>query len=154
MFDKILISQCFLGDKVRYDGEAKALVHPLMTLWQQQQRFISICPEVAGGLSVPRAPAEMNPKSGRIITQTGNNVTEQFKSGAKKALAICQKHQIRFALLKESSPSCGSNFIYDGSFSNAKIAGQGLTSQLLISAGIRVFSEDNLEELANLLDKS
>jgi len=154
MFEKILISQCFLGDKVRYNGEVKSLKHPLITLWQQQQRFIAVCPEVAGGLPVPRPPAEITPKSGKVITQTGNNVTEQFNCGAQQALAICQKHQIRFALLKESSPSCGSNFIYDGSFSNKKIAGQGLTSQLLMSAGIRVFSEHFLEELASLLDKS
>lgn len=152
MFDKILISQCFLGDKVRYNGEGKRLTHPLITLWQQQKRFVTICPEVAGGLPVPRPPAEVQSPNGQVITQTGKNVTEQFNLGAKKALAVCQQHHIRFALLKESSPSCGSNLIYDGSFSNNKIVGQGLTCQLLRSAGICVFSEDNIEELAKLLD--
>ena len=83
MFEKILISQCLLGEKVRYDGEAKPLTHALMSLWQQQQRFIGICPEVAGGLSIPRIPAEINPQSGNVITQTGENVTNKFHYGAR-----------------------------------------------------------------------
>jgi len=153
MFDKILISQCFLGNKVRYDGSGKLLVHPLISLWQQQSRLISICPEMAGGLPVPRDPAEINPLNGQVITKKGLNVTPQFTKGADCALSLCLTHKIRFALLKESSPSCGSTFIYDGKFNNKKIAGAGITTQLLRQQGIKVFSEDNLAELVPLLDK-
>ncbi|MCW8832081.1 MAG: DUF523 domain-containing protein [Colwellia sp.] len=153
MFDKILISRCFLGEKVRYNSEVIALKHPLLTLWQQQNRFIAICPEIAGGLSVPREPAEQNQVNGEILTCTGVNVTKQFNVGAQQSLALCQQHHIRFALLKESSPSCGSTLIYDGTFANKKIAGQGVTSQLLTQAGIQVFSENTIEALATLLDK-
>lgn len=152
MFDKILISRCFLGENVRYNGEVISLNHPLLTLWQQQKRFIATCPEVSGGLPVPREPAEQQENS-KIITLSGKDVSEQFKLGAKQALTLCQQHNIRFALLKESSPSCGSTLIYDGSFTNQKIAGQGLTCKLLTEAGIDVFSEHNLEELVSLLDK-
>ena len=151
--DKILVSQCLLGDNVRYNGEQKLLQHPLFTLWQRQRRFISICPEVIAGLSVPRSPAEKNPHTGEVITQTGENVSKQFNDGAQQALALCQQHNIRFALLKESSPSCGSTFIYDGSFSIKKILGAGVTTQLLTQHGIKVFSELNIEKLAELLDK-
>jgi len=153
MFDKILISRCFLGDKVRYNGEQKRLEQSLIALWQKQNRFVAICPEVSGGLSIPREPAEQDLASGQVFTQTGVNVTIQFNDGAQQSLALCKKHQLRFALLKESSPSCGSTFIYDGSFSNKKINGQGVTSRLLTQAGIKVFSEHNITALAKLLDK-
>lgn len=84
---------------------------------------------------------------------SGINVSKQFIAGANQALALCQLHNIRFAVLKESSPSCGSTLIYNGSFSNKKITGQGVTSILLTQAGIKVFSENNLHELTNLLDR-
>jgi len=154
MFDKILISRCLLGENVRYNSETIALKHPLLTLWQQQKRMIAICPEVSGGLPVPREPAEQQPNSDRVITISGLDVSTQFSFGAKLALTLCQQHNIRFAVLKEFSPSCGSTLIYDGSFSNKKIAGQGVTSKLLTQKGIKVFSENNLQELADLLDKN
>lgn len=151
MHDKILISACFLGKKVRYNGEVKTLLHPLIALWQQQQRLMSICPEVSGGLAVPRAPAEI--RGQHVITCDGDDVTEPFLSGARQALSLCQQYQIRFALLKESSPSCGSNTIYDGTFSAKKISGQGVCSKLLRQHGIQVFSELTIDHLVVLLDK-
>jgi uncharacterized protein YbbK (DUF523 family) len=154
MFDKILISRCFLGDNVRYNSEVKTLVHPLISLWQQEKRFISICPEVSGGLVVPREPAEIQQSSNEVITKVGINVSTQFNLGAQQALKLCLQHNIRFALLKESSPSCGSTLIYDGSFTKNKILGQGITSQLLTQNNINVFSENNLEALAELLDRA
>ena len=152
MLDKILISRCFLGENVRYNSEIMPLKHKLLTLWQQQDRFIAICPEVFAGLPVPREPAEQQ-SNNKVITISGKDVSEQFHLGAKQALTLCQQHNIRFALLKESSPSCGSTLIYDGSFSNRKISGQGVTSKMLIQEGISVFSENNFEKLVALLDK-
>jgi len=154
MFDKILISRCFLGDNVRYNSVVLTHVHPLIRLWQQQKRFISICPEISGGLSVPREPAEIQQSTKEVITQSGINVSAQFKFGAQQALTLCQQHNIRFALLKESSPSCGSSFVYDGSFSNNKVLGEGVTSQLLTHHNINVFSEKTIERLEKLLDKA
>lgn len=149
---KILISACFLGEKVRYDGNSNPLTNPLIATWIKQQRLVVICPEVCGGLPVPRDPAEINQTTKKVFTQKGLDVSEHFALGAKRALALCKKHQITFALLKESSPSCGSYWVYDGNFSQQKIAGQGITTQLLLKNGIQVFSEENIEQLsANLL---
>lgn len=153
MLDKILISRCFLGENVRYNSKVIAFKQPLFTLWQQQGRFIAICPEVSGGLAVPREPAEFQPDKKCVLTVSGTDVSKQFTLGAKHALLLCQKHQIRFALMKESSPSCGSTTIYDGSFTNKKVIGQGVTSRMLTQAGIKVFSENNLDDLERLLDK-
>ena len=147
MKERIFISACFLGDKVRYDGKYKALVNPVLLFWSKQNRLIRGCPECLGGLPVPREPAEIQQNSSMIIDVKGNNVTQAFRLGAQKALDICLKENIKYALLKQSSPSCGSESIYDGSFSNKKIKGKGVTAQLLFEHGIKVYSENNLDEL-------
>jgi uncharacterized protein YbbK (DUF523 family) len=102
--EKILVSSCLLGQPARYDGKGHAILHPQLTLWKKQNRLIIFCPEVAGGLPTPRAPAEII--QGSAITNLGEDVTEQFQTGANIALELCKKNQVRFALLKESSPSC------------------------------------------------
>jgi uncharacterized protein YbbK (DUF523 family) len=152
--NKILISACFLGQRVRYNGEIKSLQDELLIQWQQEGRLISVCPEVISGLPVPRPAAEINQKSQQVITIESNNVTQQFELGAKKALELCYLHNIRFALLKESSPSCGSSNIYDGSFTQKKIAGQGKTTELLRTNGIQVFSEHSIKALAAVIISS
>ncbi|SFD29100.1 DUF523 domain-containing protein [Pseudoalteromonas denitrificans] len=144
--NKILVSSCLLGEPVRYDGSSKPLLHKLLTLWQQQGRIISFCPEVAGGLPIPRDAAEIV-SDGSVLTVSGDDVTKEFELGAKKALSICTKNQIKFALLKEGSPSCGRNEIYDGSHQGVKVSGLGLTAKLLEENGIRVFSENQIESL-------
>lgn len=128
MKEKILISGCFLGQLVRYNGKIKTFSHPLLENWRKEQRLVSVCPEVVGGLLVPRPAAEI--QGNRVVTYDGLDVTDKFVTGAEKALALCQHHKIRFALLKEYSPSCGSQMIYDGSFSENKIIGQGICTQL------------------------
>ena len=84
---------------------------------------------------------------GSSLTKDAEDVTAEFIAGAEQALKICQKHKIRFALLKESSPSCGRNTIYDGSHTGHKVIGMGLTAQLLQSNNIEVFSEEQLPAL-------
>jgi uncharacterized protein YbbK (DUF523 family) len=153
VIDKILISACFLGERVRYNGEVKPLVSVLLQEWQKQGRLISICPEVISGLPVPRPPAEIDPITKKVLTIESVDVTEQFDNGAELALRLCQRHNIRLALLKESSPSCGSNSIYDGTFSQQKVIGEGVTTKLLRDNGIKVFSEVSIKELAAQVDK-
>jgi len=152
MKDKILISSCLLGNKVRYDGQIIPFEHSLIALWQEEGRLVTICPEIEGGLSVPRTPAELKPKLAKVITSEGTDVTAQFHKGASRSLALCLKLKIRFAILKESSPSCGSSVVYDGTFNNMKVSGQGITTKLLRQYGINVFSENNFTSLVNLLD--
>ena len=152
MLNRILVSRCFLGAPVRYNNIVKPLMHPLLALWQKQGRVYGFCPEVSGGLTTPRPAAEIQ-ASGRILTQQGQDVSQQFLHGAELALAFCQQHKINFALLKESSPSCGSKTIYNGHFEGVKIAGQGVTTQLLRQHNIQVFSEDNIELLAQALSQ-
>lgn len=158
--EKILISACLLGDPVRYDGQAKTIQHDLLTKWQAEGRLIPLCPEVAGGLPTPRAPAEVNRSNGdtvlakdgfenvRVLTQAGEDVSEQFIKGAEMALSLCKKHNIKYAVLTAKSPSCGSGKIYDGSFSSVLVDGDGITTSLLRRYGIQVVDQFAIEALS------
>jgi uncharacterized protein YbbK (DUF523 family) len=146
---KVLVSSCLLGQPVRYDGQSKGLTSDILIQWLQEKRVVAFCPEVAGGLPTPRPPAEIN--VAKVITAKGEDVTREFQLGAEKALALCKTQQIKFALLKESSPSCGRNTIYDGSHKGVKVPGMGLTAEQLVKAGVQVFSEEQLPELVSAL---
>lgn len=158
---KMLVSACLLGDPVRYDGKAKKLQHAALDELVVQQRAIAFCPEVAGGLGVPRAAAEIQGGDGsavlsgeaRLTTRAGDDVSEQFVEGARQALDLCRRHQIGIAVLTESSPSCGSGIIYDGSFTRERVAGDGVTAALLRAHGILVFNQQQLAEAIACLEQ-
>lgn len=153
---KILISACLLGRPVRYDGKGKALHDPLIERWKTEGRLVGYCPEQAGGLPTPRPPAEIEGgKNGddvlagraRVLEVTGGDVTAEFIEGGRKAVAFARAQDCRFALLIDGSPSCGSGFIYDGSFSGNRHPGFGVTAALMRQAGIEVFSDLELDKL-------
>lgn len=158
---KLLISACLLGQKVRYDGADQFQDHPRLHALKSAGRIVTICPEVAGGLAVPRPPAEIQQaKTGQdvlngdacILTNTGQDVTAEFIRGAEKTLALAQANQVRVAILKARSPSCGSGVIYDGTFSSKKIPGMGTTAALLAQHGIQVFDEDQIDLAIDALE--
>lgn len=160
--DRILISACLLGHAVRYDGKGKLLVHPAIDRWREEGRLVTICPEMAGGMAVPRPPAEIeNGLTGedvldgkaRVIEVTGGDVTAEFVAGAERALAFASDNGCTFALLIDGSPSCGSGLIYDGSFAGIKHAGRGVTAALFRRSGIEVFSHHDIDALAERLCK-
>ncbi|HEH9400288.1 TPA: DUF523 domain-containing protein [Aeromonas sobria] len=146
---RVLVSACLLGQPVRYDGQSKGIVSAWLSELGAEGRVLAFCPEVAGGLPTPRPPAERQGE--RVVTASGLDVTAEFDRGAELALEICQAQGIRFALLKEGSPSCGSGRIYNGRFEGVSVAGEGKTTALLRRHGIAVFSEDQLAELASVL---
>jgi uncharacterized protein YbbK (DUF523 family) len=157
---KILISACLLGHAVRYDGKGKPLAHPAITRWREERRLVTICPELAGGMSVPRPPAEIEggmtgrdvlAGHARVVEITGGDVTAEFIAGARHALEFAHSHGCTHALLIDGSPSCGSGFIYDGAFAGRKQAGNGVTAALLQASGIHVFSDARIDELDRLL---
>ena len=144
--EKILVSACLTGAPVRFDGAGRLVRHRLIEQWRAEGRLIPICPEMAGGLPVPRPPAEI--VDGRVIDRTGRDVSAEFAAGAEAALDLARAHHCRFALLKENSPSCGVNFIHDGAFAGVTIAGVGVAARALAAAGVRIFSEDEIDALA------
>ncbi len=101
---------------------------------------VAVCPEVLGGLPVPRPPAEILGE--RIMTIDGKDVTAQYRAGAQAALRIAMKTGCSKAILKARSPSCGSGRIHDGSFSGRMTTGDGVFANLLKRAGIAVYTDE------------
>ena len=158
--EKVLVSACLLGGKVRYNGSYRLNDHPILARWQAEGRIVQICPEVAVGFDTPRPPAEIRSTGdgqavlhgqGQVVERTGNDVTALYLEAGQLALDLARRTECRYAVLTDGSPSCGSSFIYDGSFSGTRIPGRGTTTALLEANGIRVFSEDGIGELDNLL---
>jgi uncharacterized protein YbbK (DUF523 family) len=158
---RILISACLLGEQVRYDGGHKKQADPRLERWSIEGRLLALCPEMLGGLPVPRPAAEILGGDGRRIwsasavvrTRDGHDVSEPFRRGARQALAVAREQNVGLAILKQDSPSCGSRHTYDGSFRGLKIAGQGVTAALLTDAGIPVFDETQLDEAEACLNR-
>lgn len=146
-----------MGFKVRYDGSEKAQMIDQLRRWQKEQRLVIHCPELAAGLPTPRPPAEIvsgdNKTQDRIIEITGKDVTEHYQLGAWLALRTAQNAGCTAALLTDGSPTCGSQFIYDGSFSGRRKSGMGVAASLLSAHGIAVFSENNLADLIAWIDE-
>ena len=136
--EKILVSACLAGVDCKYNGgnNENAKIIELI----KNNDIILVCPEQLGGLSTPRDPAEnINDK---VIADKGKDVTKEFDKGAEEVLKLAKKFNIKKAILKSRSPSCGKGKIYDGTFSGKKIDGNGKTAELLIKNGIEVISSD------------
>jgi len=158
--DRILISACLIGRPVRYDGAGKRLADSRLDRWQAEGRLVPVCPELLGGLPVPRPPAEIVGGSGadvlagraRVVTATGEDVTAAFLAGAEAALDLARRSNCVYALLIDRSPSCGSLDIYDGSFSGRRISGAGVTAALLAAHGLGVFADREIDRLAEAVE--
>lgn len=162
---KILVSSCLLGEDTRYDGANSSVAMNPKFRFSQKELFMdimceneifSVCPEVAGGLGIPRNKAEIvsRNKPFKVLDFEQKDVTINFLLGAKKALDICLENNIKVALFKSKSPSCGNTAIYDGTFSENLVDGKGLSARLLEENGIKVFNEHELEDLKKFIKKN
>lgn len=142
----ILVSACLLGEPCRYDGKAFPC-QAVMDLGKQHE-LVSVCPEVMGGLATPRPSCEIQP-DGRVVNTEGEDRTAAFEAGARETLRVAQERGCKRAVLKENSPSCGSHLIYDGTFSGARVPGQGKTAALLAQAGIETLSEMDFQRTSD-----
>ena len=133
------VSACLCGFNCRYDGNTKSV--PKIKELYDAGRAILVCPEVMGGLEIPRAASEII--GDKVIDKNGRDNTLKFNKGAEKALELCKKYGVKKAILKQNSPSCGSRHIYDGTFSGTLTEGMGIAARLLSENGIEVTGEKN-----------
>ena len=141
--EKLLISACLLGENCKYNGENN--YNEAAAALAERYELVPVCPELLGGLSVPRFPCER--RGGRVLSNDpagAKDVTEAFQRGAQRCLEKALAEGIRLAVMKAKSPSCGSGEIYDGSFSHTVVSGDGVTAELLKKNGIQVISEKEL----------
>ena len=132
------VSSCLAGCKCTYSGDDKLI--KLVKEMVMRNEAIMICPEVLGGLSIPRSPCEI--RDGKVVDINGVDWTKKL-----------QEHDVDVVLLKAKSPSCGKNYIYDGTFSHTIINGDGITCQLLEKHGIIVFNDDNIDEFLKYIER-
>ena len=145
-----IVSACLIGLDSRYNGKSKEnlLVRSMLS----NGILIPICPEQVGGLCTPRPPAEIVGGSGLdvlesralVMNSDGEDVTASYLKGAFQVLRLARMMDCRKAIMKENSPSCGVNAIFDGCFNGTLRSGQGVTTALLVKEGIDVASEHDL----------
>lgn len=143
MKEKILVSACLLGTPCRYDGSTKGI--EAVKQLKEKYEVVAFCPEVLGGLKIPRAACEC--KNGRVVNKLGLDVTAEFTLGAEKAAELALRFGCQQAVLKANSPSCGCGIIYDGSFQGVKISGNGVTAKKLLELGLNIVNENTLAQL-------
>ena len=142
-----LVSACLLGVNCRYDGDNN--YNKRLFEYFEESLLYPVCPEVMGGLSIPRKPCEIVQVEDdlKVYDINGNDKTNQFVQGAQKTLKIAELLNTKKAIFMERSPSCGVHNIYDGNFNNKLITGQGITTRLLEKNGIKVFSNRELKKI-------
>ena len=143
--ENLLVSACLLGFECKYCGGSNFIGGDALAALKEKYRLIPVCPETAGGLPTPRDPSER--RDGGVYSSKGRDVTAEFSKGADTAVWLAGRYGCTKALLKAQSPSCGSGIIYDGSFSGTLVPGDGLTTEKLRTAGVSVFTENELQRL-------
>lgn len=151
----ILVSACLVGCRARYDGAIAETVDERLRQWLASGLLLPFCPETAGGLPVPRPPAEISGRAGKevlagggkVLTRAGADVTDNFIAGARLTLVATRYFAIHTAVLKEGSPSCGTTRIYDGCFRGRQVPGQGVAAALLAAHNVTLFNEHSLARL-------
>ena len=148
---KIMVSACLLGENCKYNGrnnKNEKLLHLL-----SGHTVVPVCPEVLGGLPVPRVPAEI--VNGEVMNQEGVSVDDAFRLGAEKALEIAKREKPDCIILQSRSPSCGAKQIYDGTFSGNLIAGQGIFAEAAVREGFMILDvEDAPEKMSMQKEKN
>ena len=137
---KIAVSACLLGENCKYNGGNN--YSEKVAKYVEGHEVVPICPEVLGGLSTPREPAEI--VGGEVKHKAGDSVDKEFRAGAKAALDIVLKNQVELVILQSRSPSCGVKTIYDGTFSGNIIPGQGVFAEMLKEAKIKAVDVEDI----------
>ena len=139
----MIVSACLLGINCKYNGESN--YNQRILELTKNERVIPVCPEQLGGLTTPRLPCEIVMVNGekRVMRKDGVDVTEAFLKGAEETLKIAKLFDVKKAILKTKSPSCGSCQIYDGTFGGGLVEGSGVAADLLAKNHVLVFDEDN-----------
>ncbi|MDU1579754.1 DUF523 domain-containing protein [Finegoldia magna] len=141
----VLISACLLGVDCKYNGSNNKLDDKIIHSLKEKYNLIPVCPEIMGGMPTPRNPVEIS--DGKVFDYDGEEFTKEFEKGSEEVVKLAKLYDATIAILKENSPSCGSNYIYDGTFNHQKIKGMGIAAHKLSKENIKLFSEENVKIL-------
>lgn len=141
----VLSSACLLGVDCKYNGSNNKLDDKIIHSLKEKYNLIPVCPEIMGGMPTPRNPVEIS--DGKVFDYDGEEFTKEFEKGSEEVVKLAKLYDATIAILKENSPSCGSNYIYDGTFNHQKIKGMGIAAHKLSKENIKLFSEENVKIL-------
>ncbi len=154
----IAVSACLMGINCRYNGSSayNNELHELV----KDQKIMLFCPEILGNLSTPRKPAEIVNGDGKnvvlgqadVMDECGKNVTREFVNGAAETMNLFKENDVSAVVLKDRSPSCGVDEIYDGNFSGTVVKGCGILTAMLLHKDIEIFSDKNSEDLKKWIE--
>lgn len=96
---KIIVSACLAGDNCKYNGGNN--FNQKMMNFLQAHEMIKVCPEVLGGLPIPRPSAEI--VDGQVMNTEGRNITKEFSLGAQKVFEIVKKENPDLIILQSRS---------------------------------------------------
>lgn len=139
---KVAVSACLVGKKCKYNGSSN--YNSAVVNFLKDKEVFLICPEVMGNLSIPRIPAEI--VQDRVINKQNQDVTGHYEKGCCAALKVITDHQISLVIVKEKSPSCGKNYIYDGTFTSTLIPGSGYFVRKLKNLPVTIYTEQEIEK--------
>lgn len=140
---KIFVSACLIGENCKYNGGNN--YSEAVKKYVEGHEVISMCPEVEGGLPIPRTPAEI--VKGVVTNRDGVSVDKEFRAGADKILDVLLEEKVELAILQSRSPSCGIGRIYDGSFTKTLTNGNGIFADLLVKHGIKVIDVEKINNI-------
>lgn len=145
---KVAVSSCLLGINCKYSGGNN--YHDELNRWLKDHEITAVCPEVLGGLPVPRASCEI--RNEKVKTKSGDDKTKEYRRGAENALAQVRENGCELVILQARSPSCGVCHIYDGTFSKKLIEGSGIFARMLREQGIPALDTENIESIGFVLN--
>lgn len=140
---KIFVSACLIGENCKYNGGNN--YSEAVKKYVEGHEVISMCPEVEGGLPIPRTPAEI--VKGVVTNRDGVSVDKEFRAGSDKILDVLLEEKVELAILQSRSPSCGIGRIYDGSFTKTLTNGNGIFADLLVKHGIKVIDVEKINNI-------
>ena len=148
---RVIVSACLAGVACTHEAEAKTRTWAVQLV--AEGRAVLVCPEVAGGLPIPRPAAEIVGGEGadvlngraKVISETGEDVTQNYLAGARKAAEAARVAGAQIAILKARSPSCGCGAIHSGTFDGELRPGDGVTAAMLKQKGLKVVSDENIK---------
>ncbi|MDQ7783970.1 MAG: DUF523 domain-containing protein [Desulfomonilaceae bacterium] len=146
MRQPIIISACLAGLRTRYDG--RAFPHPHLDHLAAGWTLVPVCPEVLGGLGIPRPQCRFMGGDGvevlegraRILDRTGRDRTSHFVRGAEEVNRVVQLVTPRLIVFKEGSPSCGVRRV---DIEGTRQPGCGVTVALLRRHGFSILTEED-----------
>jgi uncharacterized protein YbbK (DUF523 family) len=142
----MLISACLAGLRTRFD--ARSSPHPRLQDLVSHWLLVPVCPEILGGLGIPRLKCRFQDGDGklvlqgsaRVVNRMGVDCTSHFVRGAEEVKKTVEAVTPRCILFKEGSPSCGVRRV---DIEGRKESGCGVTVAALRDLGIPIITEED-----------